>query len=308
MSIFIANATSEIDSSYHSLVKHINSPIPIVMVSWSDNFIFNDELLGLGEYILIDFIEHGWNHNLVESLIWGKNSHKFPRYYTNDWVKFDNWVKDNPPKIQFVRELLKQDVSDTVKPIEYPCIINPYLIDEEHVFNRRPLDFFQYWGRSSEHRVRIHAELLMYAYNNGFQLCDNIYYTSEYIKYELGTRAASLWIPHYARLDVSVLMSFNNLSKLSLSWGGAGFKCFRTSESPVNSVMVMHKNDMAWAYQWDETNCILVEQGKEIEGIEAALNNPNLYEIYKKGLKNIDNYRTENYINNYILPTIQSVL
>jgi hypothetical protein len=70
--------------------------------------------------------------------------------------------------------------------------------------------------------------------------------------------------------------------------------------------MVIHKNNFAWTYNWDETNCILVEPGKEIEGIEAALNNKDLYDIYLEGMKTVDKYRTENYINNYLLPLINN--
>jgi len=229
----------------------------------------------------------------------------FPRYYNNDWIKFDNWVKENPPKIIFKRELLKKDVSDTIKPIEYPCIIAPWPVQSKEEFNSRPIDYFQYWGRSNEHRLRIHGEIWLDAYKRGYQVCDNLYYVTDYLRNEHGKKAISLWIPHYARTDISSLMSINNLSKLSLSWEGAGQKCFRTSgEAGVNSVLVMHKNNLAWAHDWNETNCILVENGKEIEGIEAALANPNLYEIYKKCVENTDRYRTGRYISEYIMPLI----
>jgi hypothetical protein len=131
-----------------------------------------------------------------------------------------------------------------------------------------------------------------------------VYYINQYLSEEKGEKWITLWIPHWARIDVQQLMNANNLSKLSLSWPGAGFKCFRTSEAPANSVMVMYKNDFAWAFDWNETNCILVEPGKEIEGIEEALKRDDLYDIYLAGMGNVHGYRVNNYISNYLLPII----
>lgn len=298
MSIIIANRSGEVDSAYHSLIRHISIDIPIVMISWSENFVFNDKLLNVKDYILCCFAEYGydWDLNKSGSHIWGINSENFPRYYNKDWVTFDKWVKENPPKILFKRELLKKDVSDTVLPIEYPCIVEKWNQDSKEQFDSRPINSFQYWGRSNEHRLRIHGEIWLHAYKKGFSVCDNLYYLPEFLKQEHGEKWATLWIPHWARMDVENLMFFNNKSKLSLSWEGAGNKCFRSAEAPVNSIMVMHKNELAWTHSWDESNCILVEQGKEIEGIEEALSDEYLYNVYLEGVKNCDKYRLENYI------------
>jgi len=294
--VIIANKTGEIDSAYHTLVKHINSPLPIVMVSWSENFVFNDELFGLHDYVLVCFCEYGWDVNLSDTHIWGVSSEKFPRYYNKGWIKFDNWVKENPPILMFKRELLKKNVTEKTLPIEYPCVIPRWMEDTEERFNERLISCFQYWGRSNECRLRIHGDIWHHATKKGFSVCDNIYYVGKFLQEEQGEKWVTLNIPHWARIDINQLMPTNALSKLSLSWPGAGFKCFRNTEAPVNSVMVMHKNDFAWTYDWNETNCVLVEPGKEMEGIDAALNNPNLYEIYKAGVENCNKYRLDNYI------------
>lgn len=291
--VILADKNGHADSAYHTLVKHIESPLPIVMVSYLDNFVFNDELLSLkhDEFILVDFIEMGWNYD------WDNHSlENYRKRFTGDeWEKFHDWVYGKP-KICFKRELDKATATiDGYYPIEYPCVIDEYPIQTREQFNSRPINVFQYWGRSSEHRLRIHSEILMHSYKKGFQACDNIYYINSYLDHESCEKWITLWIPHYQRIEVRELMKVNNLSKLSLSWGGAGFKCFRTAEAPVNSVMVMHKNNFAWSYDWNETNCILVEHGKEIEGIEAALSNPSLYDIYVEGMKNVDKYRLGNY-------------
>lgn len=267
------------------------------MVSWSENFVFNDELLGLKDYILCCFAEYGWNANLTDTHIWGKNSESFPRYYNGDWIKFDSWVTFNPPKLLLKRELLKKDVTDTVKPIEYPCLIAEYETQSKEDFNARQISVFQYWGRSNEHRMRIHAEVLQYGYDKGFQVCDNLFYVKNYYEQELGEKWVTLWIPHWARVDIVNLIAINGLSKLSLSWEGAGFKCFRHMESPVNAAMVMHENDYAWTFDWDSSNCVLVEHRKEIESIQEVLKNENLYDIYVKGMDNVNKYRLPQYTN-----------
>ena len=304
--IHIADRNGNVDSVYNTLLRFIDSSkIDIVVVSYSDGFVFNDELLKLKkhEFIIIDFIEMGWNYNWANHSL--DNYHK--RFSGDEWKKFHEWV-DGKPLACFKRELdLPTSTIEGYYPIEYPCLIPPYPIQTREEFNARPINVFQYWGRSNENRLRIHGEIWLHSYKKGFQVCDNLYYINQYLQEERGEKWISLWIPHYARVDISELMKVNNLSKLSLSWAGAGFKCFRTSEAPVNSVMVMHKNNFAWAYEWNETNCILVDEGNEIEGIEKALLNPNLYDIYLAGMQNVDKYRVQNYLKNYIQPIIDKL-
>lgn len=306
MQIITADKQGRTDSIYHSLNGRIESKYPIVLVSWVEDFIFNDSLLGIKDYVLLCMCEYGYDFEIKDTHIWGNNSYEIPRYYKGDWAVFDKWVKDNPPKLLLKRELLKKDVSDKVKPLEYPTIVSELPLHSEEEFNNRPVNVFQYWGRSSEERLRIHGEIWLHAYKKGFQPCDNIYYISRYFQEEQGERWITLWIPHWARVEANELMNINQLSKLSLSWKGSGFKCFRTGEAPTSSIMVMHKNDYAWSYSWDETNCILVEQGKEIQGIEEALKRTDLYEVYVNGVANSKNYYLNTYIKNYLEPLINN--
>jgi hypothetical protein len=294
-----ADAQGRADSAYHTLVRHINSLIPVVLVSRVDGYEFNVSLNQLRgkAWVLVDFIEMGWQWDMQEGIVWGKNRYKFDFLSGEEWAKLEDFIIENPPMLSFIRELLKKDVTDTVKPIEYPCVVEKWAVDSKKDFNNRQINVFQYWGRSNECRLRIHGEIWLHAFKKGFQPCDNLHYLQGYAKEERGEKWITLWIPHWARVDVSNLMAINSVSKLSLSWPGAGFKCFRTAEAPTNSVMVMHKNDFAWSFDWDKNNCILVEPGKEIEGIEEALANPNLYEIYLKGVATADKYRLQNYTN-----------
>lgn len=305
--IILADKNGRIDSAYHTLVKHINSKLPIVMVSWVESFVFNDALFGIKDYVLISFCEYGWNYEIKDSHIWGintdKNGYGDGRYKGKGWNKFDDWVKSNPPRLIFSRELLSKNVSNIVKPIEYPCTTWNWELDTEEKFNSRPLSCFQYWGRSNENRLRIHGDIWHRATKRGFSVCDNLFYIDKFLQEEKGEKWVSLWIPHYCRVDINQLMPLNAMSKLSLSWEGAGQKCFRHGEAPCNSVMVMHKNNLAWSHEWDKNNCILVESGKEMEGIDEALKNPSLYEIYKAGVENCNKYRLENY-----LPYLENII
>lgn len=299
--IITADKNGTTDSVYHTLNQHLVSKYSVVLVSWVENFIFNDALYDIKDYVLVCFCEYGWNYEIKDSHIWGtntdKNGYGDGRYKGEQWDKFDKWVKENPFKIMLKRELLKKDVTPTIQPIEYPCIVNEIPLQTESEFNNRSVNVFQYWGRSNEERIRIHSEIWLHAYNKGFQPCDNLYYIQNYLNEERGEKWITLWIPHWARVDINSILQINGLSKLSLSWSGAGFKCFRTAEAGVNSIMVMHKNNFAWSFDWDETNCILVEPKKEIEQIEETLSRTDLFEVYKKGVENSKKYMLPNYTN-----------
>lgn len=304
--IYTADKLGRTDSAYHTLVSKVECKYPVVIVSWVDGFIFNDALLDVTEAILFDYGEYGWDVEITDTPIWGNHIDQITRYESTEWYKFNNWAKTNV-KLQFKRELLKKDVSDTIVPLEYPCLINPIEIQPKEQFDVRPVNVFNFWGRSNENRIRIQGEIWLHSYMKGFQVCDNLFYTAQYLVEEKGEKWVSLWIPHWARVDIGNLMAINSVSKLCLSFKGSGEKCFRSAEAPTCSIMVMHRKDYAWSFPWDETNCILVEVGKEIEGIEGALKRNDLYDIYLKGVENADHYRVDKYINEYILPKINSL-
>lgn len=296
--IYIADKNGVVDSIYHTLIKYINTKYDIILSSWVENFQFNPELLDIKDYILFSFEEYGWDWDLNKSgsHIWGVNSENFPRYYNGDWVKFDNWVKENPPLLIFKRELLKRDESEKVLPIDYPCNIPAYPISRKEEFNARPISVMNYWGRSHEARVRLHGNIWKHASKRGYSVCDNIYHFDQFMLNEKGEKWVSLWMPHYARIDISNIIALNGLSKLSMALPGAGLKTFRHSESPINSVMVKYRDNLSWSFPWDESNCILCDEGKEIEAIEEALQDEYLYDVYLEGVKQIDKYRLPNYI------------
>jgi hypothetical protein len=311
MSVIVANATNNTDGTMAAVMGRVDSPIPIVLVSRADDFKFNDSLLSLSgtPYVLCDVTEYGWNVDIEKTgtHIWGENTQQFDFLQTDEWAKFDEWVASNPPLVTFKREILKRDVSDKLLPIEYPRMVETdYPVDTKEVFNARPINAFQYWGRSNENRLRIHGEIWLHAYKKGFSVCDNIYFYNDFMHNERGEKWVTLWMPHWSRVPITELLKINGFSKLSLSWPGAGFKCFRTGEAGINSTLTMHKNNYAWAYDFTEENSILVDYGKEIEGIEEALKREDLYEVYRNGIENCNKYKLSRYIKEYIEPIIKS--
>lgn len=296
--IIVSDKNGSTDSSYHSLITKINSKYPIVVVSWVENFVFNDALLGLTDYVLICYCEYGWNYEIKDSHIWGVNKDNSGRYSGGDWDKFDDWVKSNPPKILFKRELLNKDVSDKVQPIVYPCLVEEQPIQSREEFNNRPISVMNYFGRSNENRFLLQGKIWEHASKRGFSICDNIYYFNSFMQHEQGEKWCSLHIPYYSRIEIANIMVINGMSKISISLYGAGYRCFRNLEAPVNSVMLLKEDDLSWDWDWiDGVNCIKFKEfGDELKVIDEWLASDDLYDVYVRGVWNCNNYRLGTYI------------
>jgi len=309
MSIIIANRKGETDGVAAAFLGRIQSDIPIVLISRARTFRFNEELENLKgkKWVLCCFLEYGWNYHWNYGHHWGVNTNEYDFLEGEHWERFDEFVKNNPPALTFKRELLKSDVSDVMKCIDYPCWYEAKEIQTRDQFNGRPISSFFFWGRSHEARVKLHSEIWRKSSEKGYSVCDNINYFEKFVFEEDSKKWVTMWMPHYGRVEIKEILGRQQLSKTSIALPGAGIKTFRHCESPINSVMVKYKDSLAWAFPWDETNCILTEEGKEIEDIEAAIQNPNLYEIYLNGIENCRKYHFTNYINNYINPILNSI-
>ncbi len=308
-----ADAKSRTDGSGYSLCEKINNKYPIVLVSRTEHFEFNTELLKLKKYILVCFCEYGANDwDRKETHLFGKNTDKFTYAFAGDeWKKFDDWVKSNPPLLYFKRELLKADATDTVLPIEYPCIAPKFEPQGKQEYLNRPIELFNYWGWSHEARRVFHGRAWEHAAKTGIYLVDNLSYISHAVN---DCDSQRLWvsvnIPSYARIDMNIIYNFIGNSKLCLSLPGAGIKCFRSSEIPVNSIMVLQDDPLEWTYEWVHgVNCIRVPIGTDMESIkgtsgdvpeipaiEEALKRTDLWKIYLQGMATVDKYRIENYV------------
>lgn len=303
------DVNGDMDGSVLRIAREINSPIPIVPITRIEGFKFNPQLLELDKYILLDYSELWWNTENIDTHLFGKNTSDYPEIYKGEeWQKFDEFVKNNEPQIYFKRELLKKDATDKIMVIDYPCWTSPDKVQTKEEFDARPVKCFFYWGRSSEYRVKLHADIWLNSSKNNTAICDNLFYLNAFLNEE---RCPNKWvtvnIAHYSRQPIETILSVNVISKLSISIKGSGRKCFRHVESPTNSVMVMDRDDLAWAYDWvDGENCLKINN-TSIDEINELTHRNDLYDIYLKGMENIDKYRIENYINNYVNPIIKDL-
>ncbi len=312
--VIIPDKNGRSDGLAFNFLQRVKTDIPIILVSHVEDLIYNKEIDKLKgkPYILADYVELNWNWHMDYGHHWGQNTDKFKEVFrSNDWEMFDEFIQNNPPIITFQRELLQQDVTDRLMPIVYPCMLQPVPIQSKEEFNSRMLDVFYTWGLSNERRKWLHAKIWKKSSTYGYAVSDNIYYLREFLKNE---KATSKWftanIPHYARIPVEEIMMLNGISKISISLPGAGRNCFRHSESPLNSVMLMNDDELAWHQEdWvDGENCIKAEEGEEIQAAMNALRNPDLlYLMYRNGVETLDKFRVDRYCKEYIEAKINNV-
>lgn len=293
----------------------LEADVLVLPISYFSDFRFNEELHKLKgkTWCVIDFLEYSTFWDGKETHLLGKNLHVAKNLCDNpEWQKLDQWVRDNPPVMYFKRELLRKDVSDRVKPISFLAYMDKVPVQSKHEFLNRPLDCFFFWGYSHASRPRLHGELVNTMATHGFGVLthwDQIdgYLANPHPK----TTIASIYSPWWVRRPMSEVMQWQNRSKISISLPGAGSVCFRHLESPQNCVMALHQDETAWpsAYEWEHgQNCIRLEPGQELRGLLEWIGDADLYSLYVYGQANIGHYYPQNYIPNYLIPTIEGAL
>lgn len=314
----------QIDGTVKRILDPIQTDKVLVPITRLNDYVFNEKLYDLKEWILVDYFEYGANHwDRKETHFWGKNTEQFsyvPK--TEEWEKFDKFCKDNPPTKILKRELLKKDVTDNVFPVEYPSF---YIVPDPQTkeeYEKRPIEVFHFWGHSHEIRRAFHGGCFILAAQTGIGVVDNI----DYIDRSIG-EYKRLWVtvntPHFARRPMEQILAINGMSKLSVSFEGAGVKCFRHAEASLNSLMVMREDNLAWGYEWiDGVNCFKAIIGDNIDFIRGVspvyhdallsfvykvilnCDNKYLHEVYVNGVNTAKKYQLDNYINNYLQPII----
>lgn len=80
---------SRSDGVANRLCEMINTTIPILLISRVEEINFNEQVLSLEgkEYVIVDFIEAGWDVEMTDTLIVGKNTDQFKFLYGDGWVK-----------------------------------------------------------------------------------------------------------------------------------------------------------------------------------------------------------------------------
>lgn len=317
------------DTPALEMLRKVNTDVPILLISRSEELDFNEEILSLAgrKYIVADFIEGGWNQEIIETLIVGENALTFDYTRSDEWVRLHEFINQNKPALYLKRELLVKDETDTLKPIEYANWQQDYPLQLREEFESRPIAALNYWGRSHEARLMLHGEIWKQAAQKGYSVCDSIYGFNNFMAEDTNPiKFITLNIPHYSRIPISEIMKINAMSKLSISLPGSGIKCFRsTGESIVNSICVMPEDNLAYSMPFIHgINCVRfwahditgLKQEWDIVGIiEAALagklltqqlKTPDLYSIYLESKKLADWYQVDNYCKNYLEPLINN--
>ena len=304
----IYNADKNVtDGTAYNFLNRVDSEIPFVLVSWVDDFQFNTDLNFVNNYYLVDFVEYGWD--------WDMKPHRFgigqetERFKGEQWKKFDDFVKNNPPLKYFKREIFKEQVDLGLIPIDYPCWFKVSETQTREEFNNRAFEVINTWGRSHEDRLRLHAEIWQKASKYGYNVCDNLNSLNGFADHEVGKKWITANIPWYARFPIEMIVGINGHAKISISKAGAGRKCFRHTESPINSVMLMIDDGIQFGYEWvHDYNCIMCKEGEEIETIIKYLESDKLYDIYVNGVETCRKYELETYITNYIKPKLNAII
>jgi len=86
--------SGRIDPVWNDLFKNVNTDIPIVIVTKHEDYVFNDELLKLGKWILVCGVEYGWDFQFEKFglglHIWGENTLREFGFNSDEWGKFLN--------------------------------------------------------------------------------------------------------------------------------------------------------------------------------------------------------------------------
>jgi hypothetical protein len=313
IAILSPDATGKIDGTVHSqILDHLpgvttilhGADLVIVPVSYFPDIQFNPRLNEIKQpWVLMDFMEYGSAWDQVDTHIFGRN--KASILQTAGWNRFDDWVNANPPKLIFKRELLAKDACSTIKPIEFLCYLDRHPIQAREEYNARPLDVSFIWGFSSAMRPRLHGDIFKGMSTHGIGVISDWDQFHPHFCHNPPSRTwATCHIPWYARKPIADVMWMNERSKIGVSCFGNGLKSFRSSEMR-STIMAMPEDNLEWSYPWIHgENCLRFRDGHEFSDLMDFTSRDDLYDIYLKCQENLENYRIDKYIPNYILPNL----
>jgi hypothetical protein len=312
-------ASNQIDGTIkHQLLDNLPNVVAnqeqadavIIPVSYFPDIEVNPRLYQIRKpVILVDYMEYGSSWNGEDTHIFGRNHHIAGCLQTPGWIHFSEWVKNNPPKLIFKRELLQKDACSTIKPISFLCHLERHPIQSREEYNARPLEVSFIWGFSHESRPRLHGAIFQAMATHGLGVISGWDQFHPHFEHNPPARNwATVHVPYYARHSMADVMWMNERSKIGVSCYGNGKVCFRTSEMR-STLMAMPEDNIAFPYQWVHgVNCLKFRNGHEFEDLEAFTRREDLYDIYVAGEANLDRYRPDRFIPEYFLPSIQSAL
>lgn len=171
-------------------------------------------------------------------------------------------------------------------PIDFYNFLEWPTIHSFEEFQARPIDVFLSYGLSHPLRPAVHAALMASCHEMGWTFITK----PEHMLHEEPPYVVLLHTPYYDRLEMDDIMLLQSQSKITISLPGAGTKCFRHSESPINSVMAFPLDDVVWQAGWGQNNSIQIrgDASEWPEKLKRHLNHGRkLYDRYLAGTKRV---------------------
>ncbi len=193
--------------------------------------------------------------------------------------------------------------SAEIHPIDWYNHIPVPQPDTFEQYCARPIDVLMCYGYSHPMRPRLHATILAATQDYGWTFITN----PSHMEHEKPPFAVLLHQPWYDRISQDELLDLQGKAKITISFPGAGEKCFRHSEACINSVMAMPLDHIRWQANWWVGNSLKMPMlpNEWPFQLRKALDNPeNLYQIYLNGTKRAAEIKPEVVWNSYILPII----
>lgn len=261
------------------------------------------------KWVLCDFMEYYGGVEEGKTHLFGVNHEISTNLHSNpEWKKLHDFCAENPPILYFKRELFKADASERVVPIEWPSPANlqNWPLEPKHNFNTRPFEVFNNWGFSHCSRSSLHGEFFKNWCRDGQEVISNFDHIDAKIG-EKGRKVISIHTPHSHRRDISEVVRRQAQSRIVISCRGAGYKCFRSSEI-FHAAPAIHNPGLSWGIPWEkDVNCIVLDEGNEYNCLMAALQWDGLYDVYRNARETMESYRTQNYINQHVIPSLHTV-
>lgn len=287
--------------------------VVIVVVSHYDDFVFNRELDSVDKpVVMMDFMEYYGQASSTKTHLFGVDHSIAWNLHSNpEWEKLHRFAEAASPRLYFKRELYSVDRSDSVIPIEWPCYLNAWMIEDKDSFDVRPFEVFFNWGMSNCIRPMIHGDMFMKSCLYGYEVISSFGHIDSKIG-SAGRKWISIHSPHTHRTHINEIALRQAQSKMSVSAHGAGVKCFRSTEHLVHTVPVKLRDSMAWSFPWIHgINCLEMDLDYSdlcASGFAGKLNSfaslGNLHEIYVQAQELADKYRIGRYVHEYIIPEI----
>jgi len=282
----------------------------MAILNWS-NFTFNPALEQWRKpWILLDACEFGsyWDHARLD---WTFASPHEPPDEPGlqavreqpEWRKFRDWVRAHPPLLTLQRELPARCVSPARRPLDWTAQHPVQTPVNREEFLARPLEVFYTWGLSHRRRPWLHGLIYQKSYPHGYLVMPH--WTHDRQLNGQHKVWAAWHIPAYLRQPMAFILQWQARAKISVSMPGAGVKCFRHAEAPLNAVMALDKDDLAWSHPWvDDQNCVRLDDLFPCATIQQALGRADFYDLYLAGLDTARKYEAPAYARDYLLKQI----